>query len=296
VNGSVAFAIQTFQINPGLANVFPWLSAQASGYESYKVNSLHVEYRFTTNEFIGLGRIVIAPDYDAADDPPVSIVEAEQMADCVMGAVAKNWTCTLRPRGIGILGPKRYTRSATLAPELDIKTYYIAQVHVCTQGQTDGAEIGQLWLNYDITLSEPQPISPGNILSSGSLINIDGSGGATTALLGTDPTEAGTLVLRSVGIVVNVRGLVTGQGYVAFLDTRAATVTGAPVLSFSNGASANTNYGPTLTSLIGTVRGVAVYGFLAMDTQCDITMSGVTVLTTPSYSSLQVMGSSDLTI
>lgn len=288
VNGSVDFAIQTFQINPGLANVFPWLSAQAAGYESYVFNSIRVEYRFTTNEFVGIGRIVIAPDYDAADDPPTSIVEAEQMADAVMGAVAKNWNCILRPRGTGILGPKRFVRSATLDPNEDIKTYDIAQVHVCTQGQNDGAQIGQLWIAYDITLSEPQPIALGNIVSSGSYYNSAGTDSTDTDLLGSAGALEGVIEISHVLNVVTVRNLIPGQTYLFALHIVGGVITNAPTITFTTGLT-SVNSTDALTTLNGgTTNGWAFRYGTCSQSICTLTLGGTTTFTTPSRAVLTV--------
>ncbi len=288
VNGSVGFQIQTFEINPGLATTFPWLSAQAAGYESYKFNSLRIEYRFTTNEFVGIGRIVIAPDYDASDDAPTSIQEAEQMADSVMGAVAKNWTCELRPRGIGILGPKRYTRSATLDPNEDIKTYDIAQVHVITQGQTNGDEIGQLWISYDVTLTEPQPISLSNIVSSGSLFNSAGTGASDTDLLGSVDALEGNIEISHALNIVTVRNLIPGQTYLFALHIVGAVVTGAPTITFTTGLT-SVNSTDALTTLNGgTTNGWAFRYGTCSQSVCTLTLAGTTVFTTPSRAVLTV--------
>jgi len=287
VLGSVGFAITTYQINPGLASTFPWLAPQALGYESYKVNKLLIEYKFTTNEFTGLGRIVIAPDYDAADPPPTSITQAEQMTDNAMGAVAKNWTCTLRPRGIGILGPKRYTRSGALQPNEDIKTYDIAQVHICTQGQTNNAEIGQLWISYDITLFEPQPPQVSNIFLSGNLQNADGTGSVPTNLIGTGTIPSGALEIQHTLNNIFISGLVQGYQFLLIFSIKAAVLTNAPTILVDAGAVLLEGLS-TLNG--GTTEGYAFYSFTATASEAEFTLGGTTVVTTPSFADIVCMG------
>ncbi len=290
LNGSVDFNITTYEINPGLANVFPWLSAQAAGYESYKFNSLTVEYRFTTNEFVGLGRVIIAPDYDASDDPPTSAVEAEQMADSIQGAVAKNWNCTLRPRGMGILGPKRYTRAGTLPANEDIKTYDIAQVHIITQGQSDTAEIGQLWLRYDVTLYEPQPIELGNIVSSGVYYNAAGTDCDTTDLLGTGVIE-GTVEISHALNVVTLRNLIVGQTYLIALHLVATTLGTAPTITANTGLISRNSTDALLTLNGGTTNAWAFKYYEADDNIATLTLGGTTLTTAPSRAVLSVSAS-----
>jgi hypothetical protein len=287
--GSTGFAITTFNINPGLAATFPWMSNQARGYESYRVNSMAIEYKFTTNEFIGKGRIVIAPDYDAGDPAPTSALQAEQMSDSVMGAVAKNWTCRLRPRGMGILGPKRFIRGGALSANEDIKTYDIAQVHIVTSGQTDTSEIGQLWISYDITLTEPQPISPSNEFLAGLLISPDGVGGSTTHLLGTDAVASGAIVMSVIGNVVSVSELIEGQQYRLIYVAFAAVVTTTPTIALDGVNLVSVN-NPIYASAADGVEGIAVVSFIAHETHGTLTIGGISVLTTPTELFLEIEG------
>lgn len=235
VFGSVGFAINTYELNPGIPATFPWLSAQAIGYESYKINSLSVEYSFTTNEFIGKGRIVIAPDYDAADDPPTTALEAEQMTDRAFGAVAKNHVCRLRPRGMGILGPKRYIRSGVLPPNEDIKTYDVAQLHVVTSGQTDASEIGQLWLNYDITLCEPQFVNAGQNAQSGWVTSVGAGSVSPSNVFGTTLKQDGNILISTLLNVITVNNLVPGSNYFILNDFEGTTFAGPFNLTLVSG-------------------------------------------------------------
>jgi len=288
--GSQAFNITTFSLNPGLATTFPWLSNQALGYESYKVNALHVQYRHTTNEFTGKGTIVIAPDYDAADSPPTSIVQAEQMADSVQGACTRDWTCILRPRGIGILGPKRYTRSGALAANEDIKTYDIAQIHICTSGQADDtAEIGQLWIYYDITLSEPQPPSVPNIFLSGSFYNANGAGVLITDILGTGVSEGSLSVTTDGANSVHIDGVIPGYAYRIYAAVMAGTNTTQMTLTATSGGTFDVVAISSVSSLV-TTKNVVSKLILATGPVITIAMGGVTVLTNPSAAVFEISG------
>jgi hypothetical protein len=283
--GSVGFGITTFQINPGLPATFPWLASQASAYESYKVNALMVEYRHTTNEFTGKGSIVIAPDYDADDDPPASMIEAEQMADSVQGACTRDWVCVLKPRGIGILGPKRYTRSTSIGNNQDIKTYDIAQVHVCTSGQADASEIGQLWIHYDITLSEPQPTNQFNDSFVGLLSNADGSGASITALMGTDAGATGRIIISVSNNTVTISGLQVGQFYIFHYHVNAATVTTQATITPVSGCTFLTTFYVDIKATNSLVE----QKFVATSSVAVVTLGGVTVLATPSETLFFVM-------
>jgi len=288
--GTQGFNVTTFNINPGLATTFPWLSPQALGYESYKFNALHIEYDHTINEFTGLGRIVMAPDYDSSDSPPTSMIQAEQMVDNVMGAVTRDWKCTLRPRGMGIIGPKRYTRSGALSANEDIKLYDIAQLHVCTSGQTTNAvEIGQLWIVYDVTLFEPQPSQSPNIFLAGQLLNTNGIGATAANLIGTTTVNEGSIVITHVNNVFTVSNLIAGFEYVMLFHLQAATITTTPSI-----VADNVNIVPqsSLATLNGTTTDAYIMmDFTATNTTGTFTLGGITVVTTPSFADMLIMGS-----
>jgi len=293
VLGSIGFNLTQFEVNPGLATTFPWLSASAEGYEAYVVNSISAEF-VTSSATTQTGRIVIAPDYDSADAPPTSVVQLEQMMDAYRGPAWQNGRCVLQPNGLGILTNKRYTRSGALSPNEDIKTYDIAKLNVATSGQiADNTEIGELWMLYDITLCVPQPISPPEIFLAGALINDDGSGGNTTHLLGTDAVAAGNISLTVALNVINVEGLVEGKRYRIIYRCNAAVVTGPPVLTVQAELSGGSSV-TLLSTLNGTTTdGYYVGSFVAALPGGHITMSNVTVLTTPALLVFEIEGMVD---
>jgi hypothetical protein len=291
--GSANFTVTTFNINPGLAATFPWMAPQANGYESYCFNSIHIEYDHTINEFTGLGRIVMAPDYDASDSPPTSMIQAEQFVDNVMGAVTRDWTCTLKPRGTGIIGPQRYTRPGGLSANEDIKLYDVAQVYVCTSGQANNAEIGQLWIVYDVTLKNPQAIPP---INSGSLINPTGGGSLTTNILGTGPfVSQGALTISNLLNVVTVTNLIIGQNYMVYIHLVASTLTTSTTVTYTSGgtvlnAAADFYNAGAKVFVIGTTEQAVISAFTATLTTAVLTLGGLSVDTVPTRDSIYIMG------
>jgi len=283
LNGTTGFGITTFNINPGLASSFPWLSAQARGYEAYKFNSIHIEYKHTINEFTGQGMLVMAPDYDSSDSPPTTVIEAEQMIDSKQGAVTRDWIMQLRPRGTGILGPKRYVRSGALASNEDIKTYDVAQVHIITQGQaSNDVQIGQLWICYDVTLTEPQPIAASEIFLSGILINADGTGVSTTALMGSNLVPTGSILISNNGTnnVFTVSNLIAGYQYRLFYTMSATTVTTTLDVAFDNENLVD------VTLPLDFINANVLFfmaTFIAHSTSGSFTLSGPTVVTDPNF-------------
>lgn len=148
------FAAQRIAVNPGLQASFPWLSSQAVAWETYRFNSLRYRY-YTRTGSNSAGSVIISPDYDATDATPTSEMQCSENTGTVEDSVWKDIVCHLRPEGMHALGPKKFTRQGTLSANQDLKTYDAAAVFVCTVDGTPGPA-GVLWVEYDVTLSNPQ--------------------------------------------------------------------------------------------------------------------------------------------
>lgn len=76
VLATTAFTVQSFMINPGLFNTFPWLSQIAMGYEQYKPRGMIFEFLSTSSDALlssatstALGTVSMATQYDVSDPP-----------------------------------------------------------------------------------------------------------------------------------------------------------------------------------------------------------------------------------
>jgi hypothetical protein len=64
--GTTGFSLNTFSLNPGLADTFPWLSTVASSYQEYKFHGLVFEFRSLITDFVtggAPGVIIMATNY-----------------------------------------------------------------------------------------------------------------------------------------------------------------------------------------------------------------------------------------
>lgn len=155
VTGSVAFSVfSSFAVNPGLAATFPWLSTQASGWEQFRFRRLCFEF-ITRCATTTVGSVILAPDYDAIDAPPSTELQATSYRDTTEDVPWKDQACVLDPLAMHPIGPKKYIRTGLVANS-DLKTYDVANMHVCTTGQADSSAIGKLWVCYDVELFVPQ--------------------------------------------------------------------------------------------------------------------------------------------
>jgi hypothetical protein len=228
IAGTAAFTVaNSLALNPGIAATFPWLSTQAVGWESYRFNKLRFCY-YTRAATTDRGSVMLVPDYDAADSAPTS----EQTASAYTNAVEQSpwvveFTCDLDQAAMLEGHDRKYIRTGSLGPNLDIKTYDGGNLFVCT---VDGAAVnwGKLWVEYDVTLFTPQLPSSGTSTVNSAIIQAGGSV-SDTAYLGSAPTVTGglsvsavtnTITFNSVGQFLVIH-FITGTGLAG-----AGTVTG----------------------------------------------------------------------
>jgi len=204
--GSVLFATPfSFSINPGLPAVFPWLATQAVGWEKYHFNYLRL-CSYTRTGTNTPGSIILSPDYDAADAAPVS----EQIASSYFGTQEDApWKDICMDLDRNRLAGERFLRYGSLAANLDVKTYDVANVFVST---TDGTAVAwsKLWWEYDVTFYNPQ-LPPGGLSDNGTVL---GAGVFSAAVpFGSLATVTGPLGVVVTGQTVTFSGLTIGAEY-----------------------------------------------------------------------------------
>jgi hypothetical protein len=195
VTGTPAFAVAaSFPLNPGMSTTFPWLSVQAQAWERYRFNSLKFEY-YTRTGSNTPGSVMLVPDYDPADLAPATEQVASSYQDVTEDAPWKDMACFLKPASLHALGPSKFVRSASLDPNLDIKTYDSGNLFLCT---VDGTAVpwGKLWVEYDVTLMTPQLHPSGT--TSMSAMHIIGNTPSTASFLGTQTVFPGSQTVATV--------------------------------------------------------------------------------------------------
>jgi hypothetical protein len=237
----------TLALNPGITASFPWLSSQAQGWEQYRFNKLRFCYysRCATST---PGSIMMVPDYDAADAAPTT----EQIASAYRDVEEEvPWTpefsCSLNVAAMHPDGRRKFVRFGNLAANLDIKTYDVGNMFVCT---TDGSATnwGKLWVEYDVSLFVPQlqpagvPSNPlgGSFSQGGSVTNVVPFGTAPVAsAANTGVTMTGTAGSNNVLTVAQAGTYLltveyTGTGVVLSTPTAGTGVTLTQLISFVN--------------------------------------------------------------
>lgn len=159
VNGSTAFKNVPYIINPGNAATFPWLSTVATQFQQYEINGLVFEFVSTSSNALSstntaLGKVVMATSYNVSAPvfPDVKTALITQFSN--MGKPADNLVHAIEcRRGSSALDNLFVRATGNLVP--DPKFYDFGQFQFITEGMQAVADIGGLWVSYDITLSKP---------------------------------------------------------------------------------------------------------------------------------------------
>lgn len=158
LNATTAFNNNVFPIQPGLNDTFPWLCSIANNYEQYRFNGLVFQYVSTSSDAIasttdlGLGQVLMATDYNAADE---AYVNSQQMLGAMFSNSGKPSQEILH--AIECASPDQaqklyYVRSGDIPENTDIRLYDLGNFQIATQNMPANYDgMGQLWVSYDIT-------------------------------------------------------------------------------------------------------------------------------------------------
>jgi len=187
VMGSTEFVSQRYPINPGLASTFPWLSTLASNYEQYKINGLIFEFVSTSANALNstntaLGKIVMATNYNAVEPPFPNVRYMLATKFSNYGMPSSNLPHAIECAPGTTPTECLFVRSGAPALGSDLRLYDLADFQLATEGMQATANIGGLWVSYDITLMKP-------VIGTGQ---------------GSIPTQSFTLGATSQGIFANV--------------------------------------------------------------------------------------------
>lgn len=183
--GSVNFNAVAQTIQPGNAVLFPWLSGIAYLYESYTFEKLSFHFK-TEKSASTNGTILMAVDYDVTDLAPIN----KQQIMTYSGAVrTQPWANTTLSCPVSDLQKikTRYVNTGIVLPNTDPKLYDVGKLFSCTQGCADTSPLGELYVEYVISLRTPQ-YDPAVFASIGSNYSTGSVGITAARLLGTTPT------------------------------------------------------------------------------------------------------------
>jgi hypothetical protein len=243
VNGSVAYSVVGYAVNPGQAGTFPWLSILARNFEKYRFRKCHFIFQSSVSTTVG-GVVLSAIDLDASDPAPPT----KQTIMSYQGAARSNvWL--EHKAAMPEMQPELYVRSGLLPGNTDVKTYDAGNFWLATQGEIDDSAIGELYVEYDVELHVPQLQN----LSGGLVAAFSNAAGAFSFL-----TAVKTGTAPYVAITAGRIGFVASPGSYVMVQTAQAT-TVMPVSSPAVGGSTSTLMGSEICTASGAGNYVANY-------------------------------------
>lgn len=157
INGTSAFNINSFPLNPGSETTFPWLSQLATNYQEYKFHGCIFEFRPLITDFVTSGApgvIIMATNYNAV----APVYTTKQQMENTEFAVSVKPTLNLI-HGIEcdpaqtVIG-QRSVRSGQIPPNADLRLYDYGTFQFATQGNPVQL-IGELWVSYCVEFFKP---------------------------------------------------------------------------------------------------------------------------------------------
>ena len=161
------FSAKEYPLNPGMRQLFAWLSQLAINYEEYELKQLIVTYKSTVTDFAStsgqVGQIIMATHYNPTADPFGS---KEEMMLYEGGMSCK--TTEHMQHGIECDPSKiagnayKYVRIGDLPISEDLKEYDLGRFCLAITGVPAtyaGQVLGELWVSYTVTLRKPKVAS-----------------------------------------------------------------------------------------------------------------------------------------
>ena len=159
VSSSIAFNTLTYQINPGLPDLFPWLSTIAANFEEYEIHGMVVYLNTTsgtavssTNTALGLWGCVT--QYEPDNPTFTNKQQCENYVGCQTAvpfhSLMHGVECAPNSNVLG----KRYVRTGGV--DKDLKFYDWGKFQYFSQGSQASNVIGEMWVSYDISFYKPR--------------------------------------------------------------------------------------------------------------------------------------------
>lgn len=163
------FQIQSFALNPGDSNTFPWLYSVARNFEQYEIEGMIWEYKSNYSDAVvtssgALGTVILATEYNAASPNFINKVQMENYEYAQSEKPSKSMCHPVEcAKHLSVLSELyiRQTDSTAGLSSQDIKTYDFGNFQIATVGipgvSTGGiVNLGEIWCSYQLRLIKPK--------------------------------------------------------------------------------------------------------------------------------------------
>lgn len=203
ISGKIAFTVvNQFSINPGLANLFPWLSDIAVNFQEYRIRGMVYHYVPSSGSAISgtnsaLGTVMLQTSYRSNDTAPANKVEMLNEYWSSESVPSEPFChpieCNPKENPFNI----QYVRSGSVPSGDNQLLYDLGTTYVAVSGQqADNTVLGDLWVTYEIELKKPV-ISSNVTKSLTAFGRYTGGTYTTTDLFNGTLTTSGTMAVTS---------------------------------------------------------------------------------------------------
>jgi len=161
ITATTSFSVENFRVNPGLSDVFPFLSGIARNFESYRIHGLVFCFKSNSADALNstntaLGTMIFATKYDVLGEDFTNKqgMEATQFSNSARPSESQLHPIECAPAYSTSL--QRYVRSGDLvSADGDARLYDWCKMSLASQGVQATSVVGELWVTYDIEFLNP---------------------------------------------------------------------------------------------------------------------------------------------
>jgi len=155
--GTSGFVNNTFPLNPGMAQTFPWLSAIAQSYQEYKFHGLIFEFRPLITDFVTSGApgvVVMATNYNADATAYTTKQQMENSEYAVSVKPTRELMHGVECATSQTVLPQLYVRTSDPPTGQDLRLYDLGLFQFATQANPIQS-LGELWVSYCVEFFKP---------------------------------------------------------------------------------------------------------------------------------------------
>lgn len=156
------FKTDTYTLNPGNVDTFPWLSNIAKNFEEYRFHGLVFEFKSTSANALNstntaLGTVIMATQYDSVEETFSNKrdMENHEFASSTKPSQSVLHGVETKPKYTSI-STNLYVLSGAQPADTDKRLYDLGKFTIATTGMQAQCVIGELWVTYDIEFYKPQ--------------------------------------------------------------------------------------------------------------------------------------------
>lgn len=204
------FTVQSFPLNPGLEQTFPWLSQIAQNYEEYELKQCVFEFISTVQDINStngqVGTVITATQYnpsrpDFADKPAMAAY-----AHSVSGKSTDNQTHGVECDPKKLSGAEgKFVRANPVMFGEDLKTYDHGRFQLATHNIPSAmasGTLGELYVSYTVCLRKPKFFTGRGLGLTRYLQVVDADQGATLTYLRPFGSDGEELLARQNNISI----------------------------------------------------------------------------------------------